>query len=73
MRQEAIETSQLAVDTHGYADFAMALARPLGFDLCPRLKELKRSHLYRAQRFETLRYASEILPSQAEAKTGTND
>ena len=39
--QERIETSQLAVDTRGYTDFAMALARLLGFDLCPRLKELK--------------------------------
>jgi TnpA family transposase len=46
IRQERIETSQLAVDTHGYSDFAMALARLLGFDLCPRLKELKQRHLY---------------------------
>src|SRR3546814_11785683 len=46
VRQESIETSQLAVDTHGYTDFAMALARLLGFDLCPRLKELKQRHLY---------------------------
>lgn len=44
--QESIETSQLAVDTHGYTDFAMALARLLGFDLCPRLKELKQCHRY---------------------------
>ncbi len=41
-----METSQLAVDTHGYTDFAMALARLLGFDLCPRLKELKQRHLF---------------------------
>ena len=46
IRQEPLETSQLAVDTHGYTDFAMALARLLGFDLCPRLKELKQRHLY---------------------------
>jgi TnpA family transposase len=46
VRQERIETSQLAVDTHGYTDFAMALARLLGFDLCPRLKELKQRQLY---------------------------
>ncbi len=26
VRQERIETSQLAVDTHGYTDFAMALS-----------------------------------------------
>ena len=46
IRQEPLETSQLAVDTHGYTDFAMALARLLEFDLCPRLKELKQRHLY---------------------------
>lgn len=46
VRQERIETSQLAVDTHGYTDFAMALARLLGFDLCPRLKELKQRQLF---------------------------
>ena len=46
MRQESIDTSHLAVDTHGYTDFAMALARLLGFDLCPRLKELKQRRLY---------------------------
>lgn len=34
------------MDTHGYTDFAMALARLLGFDLRPRLKELKQRHLF---------------------------
>ena len=46
VRQERVETTQLAVDTHGYTDFAMALARLLGFDLCPRLKELKQRRFY---------------------------
>ena len=46
IRQEKLEISQLAVDTHGYTDFAMMLARLLGFDLCPRLKELKQRHLF---------------------------
>ena len=46
VRQERIETSKLAVDTHGYTDFAMALARLLGFDLCPRLKDLKQRQLF---------------------------
>ena len=46
VRQERIETAQLAVDTHGYTDFGMMLARLLGFDLCPRLKELKQRRLY---------------------------
>ena len=46
IRQERIETSQLAVDTHGFTDFAMALSRLLGFDLCPRLREIKQRHLF---------------------------
>ena len=46
VRNEHIVTRQLAVDTHGYTDFAMAHSRLVGFDLCPRLKELKQRHLY---------------------------
>jgi TnpA family transposase len=46
VRDERLETSQLAVDTHGYTDVAMTLARLLGFDLCPRLKALKDRHLF---------------------------
>ena len=46
VRSEHLVTRQLAVDTHGYTDFAMALSRMLGFDLCPRLKELKQRHLF---------------------------
>lgn len=49
VREDRLETSQLAVDTHGYTDFAMALARLLGFDLCPRLKALKDRHLFLPQ------------------------
>jgi hypothetical protein len=41
VRHEEIEITQLAVDTHGHTDFAMALAKLLGFDLCPRLKRSK--------------------------------
>ena len=46
VRQGRVETTQLAVDTHGHTDFAMALARLLGFDLCPRLRELKQRRLF---------------------------
>ena len=46
VRQERVETTQLAVDTHGHTAFAMALARLLGFDLCPRLRELKQRRLF---------------------------
>jgi TnpA family transposase len=34
------------VDTHGYTDVAMAIAKLLGFDLWPRLKALKDRHLF---------------------------
>ena len=47
VRQRAVDTiERIAVDTHGYTDFAMGLARLLGFDLCPRLKSLKERLLY---------------------------
>ena len=36
----------MAVDTHGFTHFAMALAKLVGFDLCPRLAKLKRRKLY---------------------------
>jgi hypothetical protein len=40
VRQKAsTELRQLAVDTHGFTDFAMATSKLLGFDLCPRLKK----------------------------------
>ena len=41
VRDQRLETTQLAVDTHGYTDAGMSLARGVGFDLCPRLKTLK--------------------------------
>lgn len=53
VRQTATQdVAQLAVDTHGYTDFAMGLARALGFDLCPRLAHLRdrRLHVPRSQR-----------------------
>src|SRR5271168_909696 len=46
VRDERCETAQLAVDTHGYTDVAMTLARGVGLDLCPRLKELSDRHLF---------------------------
>ena len=36
VRQQVVNTiERIAVDTHGYTDFAMGLARLFGFDLCP--------------------------------------
>ena len=44
--QKLINLQQLAVDTHGFTRFAMALAKLLGFDPCPRLAGLSRRKLY---------------------------
>jgi TnpA family transposase len=46
IRHEELDITLLAVDTHGHTGFAMALAKLLGFDLCPRLKALKDRHLF---------------------------
>ena len=40
------DVTQIAVDTHGYTDFAMSLSRLLGFDLCPRLSHLRDRRLH---------------------------
>jgi TnpA family transposase len=44
--EDRIRLSLLAVDTHGYTNPAMAVARLLGFDLCPRLRDLAERKLY---------------------------
>ena len=44
--QRLIPISRLAVDTHGYTDVAMGLAKLLGFSLCPRLAMLRERRLY---------------------------
>ena len=36
IRQRIAPVTRLAVDTHGYTDFAQGQAKLLGFDLCPR-------------------------------------
>ncbi len=47
MRQRQVgQLERVAVDTHGFTHFAMALAKLVGFDLCPRLARLKRRRLY---------------------------
>jgi len=52
VRQSVTEPiEQLAVDTHGYTDFAMGLARLLGFDLCPRLKNMRDRTLHLPKEF----------------------
>ena len=47
VRQSAIdEVGQLAVDTHGYTNFAMTQAKLLRFDLCPWLADFGRRKLH---------------------------
>ena len=43
---DRIRISLLAVDTHGYTNPAMAISKLLGFDLCPRLRDLAERKLY---------------------------
>jgi TnpA family transposase len=45
VRQTEVEIERLAVDTHGYTDFGMGVSKGLGFDLCPRLKNLRERRL----------------------------
>jgi TnpA family transposase len=47
LRQRQVDRiDRVAVDTHGFTHFAMALAKLVGFDLCPRLAKLKKRKLY---------------------------
>jgi TnpA family transposase len=47
LRQQHVDRlERVAVDTHGFTHFAMALAKLVGFDLCPRLARLKKRRLY---------------------------
>jgi TnpA family transposase len=46
IRQTELEIDRLAVDTHGYAEFGMTLAKFLGLSLCPRLASVGDRRLY---------------------------
>ena len=47
VRQSAAgPVERLAVDTHGYTDFGMAISKLLGCDLCPRLSHLRDRRLH---------------------------
>jgi len=43
---ERMRLSLLAVDTHGYTYVGMAVAKLLGFDLCPQLRDIAERRLY---------------------------
>ena len=44
--EDRIRISLLAVDTHGVTNVAMAIVKLLGFDLCPRLRDLRERKLF---------------------------
>jgi TnpA family transposase len=46
VKQNLIGLQRLAVDTHGFTHFAMAMAKLLGFDLCPRIAGLKHRKIF---------------------------
>jgi TnpA family transposase len=46
VRQTSTLLQRLAVDTHGYTHLGMAVSKLVGFDLCPRLKNLRERRLY---------------------------
>lgn len=52
LKQRIIDIDRVAVDTHGFTHFGMAFAKILGFDLCPRLADLKDRKLYVPRRFK---------------------
>lgn len=49
---ERVRLSLLAVDTHGYTNPGMAIAKLLGFDLCPRLRDLVERKLFLPRKLE---------------------
>jgi TnpA family transposase len=46
VRQRVTPISRLAVDTHGYTDIALGMAKLLGFDLCPRMHDMREQWLH---------------------------
>ena len=48
-REDQIRLSLLAVDTHGYTNAGMAIAKLLGFDLCVRLRKLSERKMFIAR------------------------
>lgn len=49
--EDRVRLSWLAVDTHGYTNPGMAIAKLSGFDLCPRLRNLAERKLYLPRNF----------------------
>ena len=60
LRQRIIDINRVAVDTHGFTHFGMAMAKVVGFDLCPRLAGLKDRKLYVPRRFSVPAQLTEL-------------
>lgn len=50
---ETTRLQRLAVDTHGYTNVGMGLAKLLKFDLCPRLRDVSERRLYLPRSIDT--------------------
>ena len=61
VRQSITRLERLAVDSHGYTDFGMAVAKLLGFDLRPRLYSLRARHLHVFRRFDVPASIADIV------------
>lgn len=58
----------LAVDTHGYTNVGMAIAKLLGFDLCPGLRQLKERKLYLPRTIDTPEGLGNVVVSNVSMK-----
>ena len=58
---ERVRLSLLAVDTHGYTNVGMAVAKGLGFDLCPRLRDLSERKLFLPRSLEAPEGLDQVL------------
>ncbi len=58
---ERVRLSLLAVDTHGYTNVGMAVAKGLGFDLCPRLRDLTERKLFLPRALEAPEGLDQVL------------
>lgn len=67
--EDRIRLEILAVDTHGYTNVAMAVAKLLGFDLCPRLRELSERKLYLPRRLDTPEELERVLVKEVALTT----
>lgn len=61
---------RLSVDTHGYTSVGMAVAKLLGFDLCPRLRNLAERKLYLPRRLAAPDKLTPVVAHEISLKAG---